>query len=461
MITWGLAWLLLAVGSVPLIGLRFFVPIGGVLLVSAVLADAFLLFREAEPELSRTVPEKGAREREEEIVLALRNPLRRFVEVELREAVPRDLVSPEPAWSSLRVGPGTVLRLRYAIRPRVRGERAWGRAVALVRSPLGLLRWRVESPGGDRILVQPETARYLRPEALDPRRVLAALGVRPKRSRGEGLEFDHLRDYVIGDEPRRIDWPATARRGRPVVRTFRQEESRTILLAVDRSRLMGTRAPSARSADSGHEGRGKGPPDFDPTKLDHAIDAALALVFASLAAGDRVGLLVFDKGIVRFVAPLAHRASLGRFVEALSDVQPESTEADYRRVTREILTRQRKRAMIVVLTDFMEVDREALIQPMSLLARRHQVIFVALREPILERLEEIDDASSRGTKGKNVRIDLYRRIVLADLLREREARLVRLRQQGLAVLDVLPGDAIAGTLNLYMTLRHGLRPGPG
>ena len=463
LVAWASGWLLLAVASVPLIGLRPLVPIAGLLLVSAALADVFLLLREEEPTLFRTVPEKGAREREEEIVLTVRNPLPRPLELELCEAVPRDLVSPEPIWQSLSVEAGADLRIGYVIRPCVRGERIWGRAVALVRSPFGLWRRRIESPEGDRILVQPETARYLRPEALDPQRVLAALGVRPKRARGEGLEFDHLRDYVIGDEPRRIDWPATARRGRPVVRTFRQEESRTILLAVDRSRLMGTRSPSGVPGDPGGEGDAAQARAFAPTKLDRAVDTALALVFASLAAGDRVGLLVFDRAVARFVAPLAHRASLGRFVDALSDVQPGETEADYRRVTREILSRQKKRAMIVVLTDFMEVDREELIEPMSLLARRHEVIFVALREPILEQLEEegIGDGASRKGNAKDRRVDLYRRIVLADLLREREGRLVLLRRQGLAVLDVLPGDAIAGTLNLYMTLRHGLRPGGG
>jgi uncharacterized protein (DUF58 family) len=280
--------------------------------------------------------------------------------------------------------------------------------------------------------------------------VLATLGVRPKRKRGDGLEFESLRDYVIGDEPRRIDWRATARRGRPIVRTHRHEESRTILIALDRSRLMGARAPHPEERDV--------PEGFSSTKLDHAIDAALALAFASLAAGDRIGLVVFDRTIVGQIAPVAHRASLGLFVDALSGVQPSSFEADYRRVTREILTRQRKRAMVIVLTDFMEVDREELIQPMSLLARRHEVVFVALREPILEQLEEEGPvgAGSKDLESEDERVGLYRRIVLADLLREREERLMTLRRRGLSVLDVPPSEATASTLNRYMELRYGV-----
>jgi uncharacterized protein (DUF58 family) len=445
---WVLAWLGLGIASVPLVQLRFFVPITGVLLIAALLADGFLTLREEVIVLERGLPEKGARGREDEITLRVQNPLSRPVTIDLRESVPRDLVSPEPRWSELQVEAGAERKLRYTIRPQVRGRRQWGCVAALVRSPLGLLRRCVESSGEDSLLVQPETARYLRREALDAKRVLAVLGVRPRRLRGDGLEFDSLRDYVIGDEPRRIDWRATARRGRPIVRTHRHEESRTILLVLDRSRLMGARAP--------HPGERATEAGFASTKLDHAIDTALALAFASLVAGDRVGLIVFDRAVVGQIAPVAHRASLGLFVDALSGVQPSPFEADYRRVTREILTRQRKRAMVIVLTDFMEVNREELIQPMSLLARKHEVVFVALREPILEQLEE-DDSNGLGSKDvEQQRVGLYRRIVLADLLREREGRLVTLRRQGLSVLDVPPSEATASTLNRYMELRYGI-----
>ncbi len=443
---WALAWLGLAVASVPLAALRFSVPIAGALLVAAVLADAYLAIREEAVVLEREVPEKGARLRDDEITLRVRNPLSRSVRMQLRDSVPRDLLSPEPHWSDLQIEAKTERKLYYTIRPKVRGRRTWGRAAALVRSPLGLLRRCVESQTSNSLLVQPETARYLRAEALDPKRVLALLGVRPKRMRGDGLEFDSLRDYVVGDEPRRIDWHATARRGRPIVRTHRHEESRTLLIVVDRSRLMGARAP--------HPGERSTQEGFSSTKLDHAIDAGLALAFASLAAGDRVGLVVFDRAVVGQIAPVAHRASLGLFVDALSAVQPSPFEANYRRLTREILTRQRKRAMVIVLTDFMEVDREELIQPMSLLARRHEVVFVALREPILEQLE--DDEPSGGMDPETKRVGLYRRIVLADLLREREGRLVTLRRQGLSVLDVPPSEATASTLNRYLELRYGV-----
>jgi uncharacterized protein (DUF58 family) len=452
---WVFAWFALSVASVPLLALRPLVPGAGLLLIAAVLADAWLSGGEAAIEIEREVPQKGSRGKEVEIVLRVRNPLSRAVEIELRESVPRDLIPEEPCWDALRLEAGATRRLRYTIAPRVRGRRGWGAAVALVRTPLGLLRRRVLFDREQTMLVHPETERFLRPEALDPKRVLASLGVRPRRRRGDGLDFDSLREYVIGDEPRRIDWRATARRGRPIVRTHRHEESRTLILAVDCSRLMGARAPSlleqTRAAGADQAG-------FASTKLDHAIDAALALAFASLVAGDRVGLVLFDSRLRGMIPPVSDRAKLGLFVDALSGVQPNPVEADYRRVARELLTRQRKRSMLIVLTDFIEVDRDELIHPMSLLAKRHEVIFVALREPILDGLDDErggNEAAGPAASEQSDSLGVYRRIVLADLMREREARLVSLRRRGLSVLDVRPEDATASTLNRFLELRYG------
>jgi uncharacterized protein (DUF58 family) len=461
---WAVVWLVLALASVPLLGLRIFVPAAGVLLCAAILADAWLALREPALTIERRAPEKGSRGHDADVELILTNPLRRGVELEVRESVPRDLIEREPIWEKVRIEANGATRLCYVIRPRVRGRRAFGAAVGMSKSPLGLLRRRVVFDGQTSILVHPETERFLRPEALDPKRVLATLGVRPRRRRGDGLDFESLREYVIGDEPRRIDWRATARRGRPIVRTHRHEESRTVLLALDCSRLMAARAPSRSAEGPGRQAgadRAHAPSDasdeggFASTKLDYAVDAALALAFASLAAGDRVGLILFDRRVRSLLTPISGRANLGFFVDALSGVQPSPVEADYRRVTREILTRQRKRAMLIVLTDFIEVEREELLHPMGLLARRHEVVFVALREPILDGLDvDRDEAGADAVAGDASR-GLYRRIVLADLLRERENRLVSLRRQGLSVLDVPPAEATAATLNRFLELRYG------
>lgn len=456
---WTAAWAGLALISVPFEALRPLVLPAAVLLSGVLAADFWLSFREPPLRIERDVPAKGSRNKSCEIVLTLHNDLARSVEVDLCETAPADLAEVEPAWRGAVVDAGGSRVFSYSIRPRVRGRRHFGVAVALFQSPLGLLRRRAELSSGQSILVQPEADRFLRPEALDPRRVLASLGVRPKRARGDGLEFDQLREYVIGDEPRRIDWRATARRGRPIVRTHRHEESRTVLLVVDTSRLMGARAP-----EKVHRARGPGAsasaaasasadPSFASTKLDFAVDAALALAFASLAAGDRVGLVIFDAGVRSVIGPVSDRSSLGLFVDALSGLQPSLVEADYRRLTRELLTRQRKRAMVVVLTDFLEVEDEEILHPLALLSARHEVIFAALREPMLDAVDEnhTSDPVAKTTTENSI----YERIVLADLRREREQRLLALRRSGLSAIDVRPADATAATLNRFLELRYG------
>ena len=140
---WVFAWFVLAVASVPLVTIRPLVPVTGWVLVAFVFADAWLCSREAKVGIERRIPEKGSRDRDAEIVLTVSNPLQRAVVMELRESVPRDLISKEPAWDGLRVEAETTTTLRYVIRPRIRGRRGFGTAIAMVKSPLGLLRRRV------------------------------------------------------------------------------------------------------------------------------------------------------------------------------------------------------------------------------------------------------------------------------------------------------------------------------
>jgi uncharacterized protein (DUF58 family) len=310
--------------------------------------------------------------------------------------------------------------------------------------------------------VYPDTSHFLRREALEPERVLASLGLKRARKRGEGMDFESLRDYVRGDDPRHIDWRATARRGRPVTRLYQHERNHTLIVALDTSRLMGSRSgevPDADPADAGARRareRALGA-RHGRTKLDHAIDASLALVFAALAAGDRAGLCAFDRELRVQLDPRAHRAELGLFVDALQPLQSRLVEADYRVLAREILTRQSKRALVVVLTDFVESERAELVQPLSLLARRHQVLLVALRDPLFADVEGasgVSARSSRTSRSSARTASLYRRIVLDDLLREREETLARLNRGGLHTLDLLPEQVTAGVLNRYLALRQ-------
>ena len=360
----------------------------------------------------------------------MENPGREPVALEVMDEVPADLAAEEPHFAGVLVPPAASVTLCYPIRPSVRGDRRLGASIALETSPLGFLRRRTVAGAGAVLAVHPDATRYLRPEALAPKRVLAAMGVRPSRRRGEGMEFESLRDYVPGDDPRRVDWAASARRGRFVTRLFQHERNHTVLIALDTSRLMGGRV-GAR------------------TKLDYAVDGALALAYAALTAGDRVGMVVFDREVRGHLRPRAHRRALGLFVELLRGTEAHAVEADYRTLAREVGAQQRRRALVVVLTDFVEVDAASLVAPLALLARRHRVLLVALRDRAYEALAPTAPLGADGP------LDLYRRIVLDELLREREAALGRLRRGGLETVDLLPEAITAEVLNRYLAIRHG------
>jgi uncharacterized protein (DUF58 family) len=426
------AW---TVGTLAVVLLPALWPIAAAVLGAlAVLTglDAWRVLRSPALVLQREVPERAFVGQETWLALRLHHAGPRPLRAEVFEELPRDVTPAEPRFPAVTIAPGEPCVLRYAVRPTRRGDRVLGRAVAFERAPLGLLRRRVIAPASEPLRVYPDTSRYTR-QALDPRRVLAELGVKPARRRGDGMEFDSLREYVSGDDPRRLDWAASARRGRPVVRVHRHEHNHAVLIALDASRLMGARA----------QGR---------SKLDHAIDAALALAYASLAAGDRVGLAVFDERVRSFLAPRAQRSRIGTFADVLRPVEARRVEADYRALVRELALRQRQRSLVVVLSDFVEAEASRVVDPLAVLARRHRVLLAALRDPVFGLLD-------RGLHTLDSRPErhglLYRRLVLDDLLHEREAALATLRRRGIETLDLPPQSITAPVLNRYLAYRYG------
>jgi uncharacterized protein (DUF58 family) len=396
-----------------------------VMVAALAIWDAFLLRRAPSLEAERRLPDRLFVGRSADIVVALRNPGSTPVSVDVHEDLPLGLAAENPEYRDVPVDPGAVTTLRYAVTPTRRGNAACGPLLLMQCSPLGLLRRRLLAAAGDVVRVYPDVSRLLRPQTLDPKAILNSLGVRPRRQRGEGMELESLRDYVPGDDPRRIHWAASARRGRPVTRLTQRERHRNLLIAIDASRLMATRVG-------------------ERTKLDFAADAALVLAYGGLLAGDRVGMLAFDDRVRGLLSPRAHRRELGHFVDLVRELEPRLTEPDFGALTTTLATRQRQHALVVVLTDFVDVDAASLLVPLTALGRRHRLLLVALRDPIFADLD-----SDRGADD----LGLYRRLVLDDLLREREQALLSLRRRGVQTLDLPPPQITAAVLNRYLQMR--------
>lgn len=360
-------------------------------------------------------------------------------------ALARDVLAPpregDPTGGADRVrlpaAAGEELAVPRLYRPARRGAHALGDVRLRLRSILGLFWRQVRLTGEQRVAVVPALAGLRRTLQLAASERWQDLGVRRLRRRGALTnDFESLRDYVVGDDVRLVDWKATARRGKPTVRQFQVERGQELVLLVDCGRRMA-------AAVAGGEQRGW-------TKLDYALDAALELAAVALQAGDRVGLAAFDRGLRTWIAPARGARQLARLVEAAFELQPALVESDLARALAEVRVRHRRRALIAVLSDVGDaLSAEHARAALSVAAG--EVVFAALDDPELQALAAGGVAPGPENSGL--------RAAALHLAGERRAALQRLRGAGARVLDVLPARAAGPLLTAWLDARRGGRGG--
>lgn len=423
------AWTAAALLSLPLPWLAPLLWGALALLLALVAIDALALYRGDMPEAVRRLPTRALVGRQAEVAIDLSASSARPLRVDLTDEVPGELRDEEPRFVDLWLPAGRTTSVRYPIVPRRRGNFACGRLLLLVDAPLGLLRRRRITASSDVVQVFPDTSQLVRPDRLEPHSAPVRSGIKPVLRRGEGTELESLREYVPGDDPRRIYWAASARRGRLVVRVNQHERNHSVILALDRSRLMGTRIG-------------------ERSKLDYAIDATLALAYAALIHGDRIGLVVFDREVVAYLPPRQARRQFGRFLEVLQPLTTTSVEPSYRRLVRTLSIRHRQRAVVILLTDFVDNDHESTLLPLTILANQHRLLVSTLRDPLFTELEPQAEEPARIGR-------MYRRLVLHDLATARELALAELRRGGVQTVDLEPQRIVEAVVNRYLAIRYG------
>jgi uncharacterized protein (DUF58 family) len=332
----------------------------------------------------------------------------------------------EPAEAQVTVPARGSARIEYRVVPAVRGDVEMGIAAVRYRSGLGLAeRWAV-MPLGQTVRVYPDIGEANRETLALIRARQLAIERRRARSFGLGRDFESLRQFQDGDELRDVCWTATARRGRLVTRTYRPERSQTVWIVVDAGRLM-------RAREGVH------------TRLDRAVNAAFALARIASGAGDRVGLLAYGRGSLHRVAPGRGAPHLRVMLEALATVRSDAAEADHRRAASLIMTVQKRRALIVWLTDVAETAAvPEVIESASRLVPAHVLLFAVMRPLDLARLAAQEPADAR---------DLYR-IMAAQEMSERRARLLAdLRQRGALAVEVPSADLTGVIIDRYLGVK--------
>ena len=360
-----------------------------------------------------------------EIGVELRHSYRRPFRAALRLDVSEELppADDRPGWT-LAVPRSTAT---FTLTPRRRGaatlEALWLRTTG----PFGLVAARRRVPLDRAIDVAPD----LKGVSDDAIRLFTTRnlqsGVRVERHRGDGTEFDHLREYVPGFDIRSIDWKASARHGTMLVRELRAERNRNVLLAVDAGRLMGE-------------------PLEGLARLDHAIHAALTLAYVSLQVGDRVGFLAFDQRLRQLCPPVQGPAAMGTLTRTAAAVAYSTAETNFTLSLTELAQRQRQRALLVVFTDFVDtIAAELMVENLARLTTRHRVLFVALQDPSLEALAAAHPA------GMN---DLHRAVVAQRLVQDREVVLRRLQRFGVLCVDAPPREVSAALVDRYLEAKR-------
>lgn len=352
----------------------------------------------------------------------------RALRVSLHDAVPAAFLDATHDGAERLLAPHGAFSLPIVAIGRARGEAPLGDVALRVRTPLGLVARTLRYRRDDRIVVAPSLAGVRRFRWLAVHERLAAAGVRDARRRGEGRSFARLRDYVVGDDPRSIDWKATARRGHAITREFTVEQSQTMYVLVDAGRSM-TQLAGAYP------------------RFEYALSSALVLADVAVRAGDRVGAMVFDDRLRVLVPAQRGTGALHALRTALVPVQPTLVEPDYSAAFRALALRQRRRALVVLLTDVIDGRAaRSLLAHLSRGASHHLALVVALRNEALVMASALP-AEGAGTAR------LYASAAAEELLAERATALQRMRDAGVVVLDVAPEAMAAAVVSRYLELK--------
>jgi uncharacterized protein (DUF58 family) len=388
------------------------------------LLDAFAGLRLPAPALARQVPGSLALGVRSEVRLRVANAAALRVRMEVHDHHPASFES-EGLPRRLDLARGQWAELAYQVRPVARGEMHFEAAEARLWSPLGL--WRVSRRVGPRsqVRIYPNFRALAKYTLLATDNRLSQIGVLQVRRRGEGMEFHQLREYRQGDAQRAIDWKATSRTQRLIAREYEEEKDQRVLLVIDCGRRMASK-------------------DDELSHFDHALNAALLLAHVALRQGDAVGMMTMG-GVERYSEPRKSVGAVHAILNQVYDIEPTLAVPDYDLAARDVMRRQRRRSLVIVLTNLRDEDDETLLPALKLLRTRHLVVLASLKEAIISR-------------ALSARVDSFDRAVThaaaADYLAGRERAFRRIGAAGAVCLDVEPERLAISLVNRYLELKR-------
>jgi len=321
--------------------------------------------------------------------------------------------------------PGETASIGYRIHPDTRGEFAFARTDLRLHSPLRLWQHLRQAGTPQRLRVFPHTAPLARLALVSTEHASRLIGAHLRRRRGEGTDFHQMREYRVGDSLRQIDWKASRRARKLISREYQDERNQQLLLVLDTGRRM-----LARDGELSH--------------FDHALNACLVLAYLALRQGDGVGLFATG-GARRWVSPQRGMQAMQALLGASFDLQPAAVATDYLAAATELSLRQRRRALLMLVTNLRDEDIEDVLASVRVLQRRHVVVVASLRE---RALDEVLESTAQSLK------EAILAGATARYLAQRSAAHDRLRQHHVSVLDITAEELPGALVEHYLAVKR-------
>jgi len=421
------------VGLVLLFVLGYFLPVldgvGRALLaglVAAAVLDAWLLFRVKDGvEAGRSMPERLSNGDENPITINLTNGYAYALRATVLDELPFQFQIRD-ARHVVEIPAGGARQVSYSVRPVARGAYSFGALNVYASSPIGLVSRRYRFEVGRSVPVYPSYLQMRKYELLAVSNRLEEAGVKRIRRIGHTMEFDQIREYVVGDDYRTVNWKATARRGGLMVNQFQDERSQPVYCLLDMGRVMKM-------------------PFEGMTLLDHSINAALVFANIALLKQDRAGLVAFSKEITAALPALRQRAQIYRMQETLYNLRTDFYESDYARLVAHLRRYVRRRSLLILFTNFeTRSSLERQLPSLRALAGSHVLVVVFFENTELRGLLE---APVRDVEG------VYLQTIAEKFAFEKREIVKELARYGIHAVLTPPADLSINTINKYLELK--------
>jgi uncharacterized protein (DUF58 family) len=325
-----------------------------------------------------------------------------------------------------QIAPGEHFVVRYYVTPVRRGLAEFAQVCCRILSPFKLWETNTFYGESEQARIYPNYKPLFQSSFINSELLYSDWGVQLSQRRGDGTDFRQLRDFRIGDSLRQIDWKATSRFNRPISREYQQERDQQVIFLLDCGRRM-----RARDGDISH--------------FDHALNALLLSAFVALRQGDSVGLMSFA-GQPRWVPPFKGRLQISHLLEQIYDLDSSLATSDYLEVAQQLMTRQKKRSLIILISSIEPEDKDDLSRAAKMLSRHHLVLIASMRQQVITDAQQAEIVSIE---------DALKYCGASQQQSKQSAMLTSLRRDNVIVTDTRPSHMHSALISEYMALKRG------